>query len=167
MDELWKKNLVAVRWSGEDQAHPKQLFRQEHEKRAEKALHVISEEGAYVWVESPQRGSAKVGRVRPGELEGVDAILRDPPVPRLEDADHLKTTLKTLRLEDAEATAALNDTFDVISKQNNEQHRRKREEAERERERRVRSGLPLEDRCFFARLTSGMHVRDEGLFGLF
>ncbi len=105
MDELWKKNLVAVRRSGEDWAGSKQGYQKTHEKRAEKALHVISEEGAYVWLQSPRSGSAKVGRVMPGEPEGFSAILHDPPVPKLEDADHLKTALKTLRLVDIREAA--------------------------------------------------------------
>lgn len=36
-----------------------------------------------------------------------------------------------------------------------------------ERERRSSSGLPLGNDCYFARLASGMRVRDEDLFGLF
>ncbi len=69
--------------------------------------------------------------------------------------------------EDAEATAVLNEVLDEVGRQTKEQYLREKAEAEKERKRRSSMGLPLGDDCFFARLSSGMHVVDEDLFELF
>lgn len=68
-----------------------------------------------MWVEPPGGEKARVGRVKPGtDPEDSDAVLRDPPVPRLEDTGQLNVKLKALPLTEVRELAS-NEAMDLRS----------------------------------------------------
>lgn len=108
LKRLWHKNLIAIQpLEGEHKGSKQTQQQQKEQRRAEKAFSALSEAGGYVWISSPRGTSVRVGRVRPGTEPGsFNAILREPSVPSLHDADQLEVKLTTLPLEDVQRVAS-------------------------------------------------------------